>query len=104
GRDDARRLRGATEGGGCARPAGNQPCVAEPRPRAVPHRLRADRRPVSARQIELAPGTIGPDHVAPDALVGVKRQQTNAARWPGGSWREFGAALAAPGGEVIEEP
>src|SRR5256885_5057539 len=47
--------------------------------------------------------TIGPDPVAPDALVGVPRQQTNAGRWVGGSWRAFRDALAAQGVEVLEE-
>jgi len=47
--------------------------------------------------------TIGPDHVAPDALVGVPRQQTNAGRWVGGSWSAFRDALAAQGVEVLEE-
>lgn len=45
----------------------------------------------------------GPDHVAPDSLQGIKRQQTNPARWQAGGWREFCAALAAQGVEVIEE-
>jgi FAD/FMN-containing dehydrogenase len=47
--------------------------------------------------------TIGPDHVAPDALVGVPRQQTNAGRWVGGGWSAFRDALAAQGVEVLEE-
>ena len=47
---------------------------------------------------------VGPDHVAPDALQGIRRQQTNPARWAGEGWREFCAALAAQGVEVLEEP
>src|SRR6185503_12189247 len=47
--------------------------------------------------------TTGPDHVAPDALVGVPRQQTNAGRWVGGGWSAFRDALAAQGVEVLEE-
>src|SRR3954467_10358512 len=47
---------------------------------------------------------IGPDHVAPDALVGIRRQQTNAARWAGESWRAFRDAVRAQGVELIEEP
>ena len=46
----------------------------------------------------------GPDHVAPDSLVGIRRQQTNAGRWAGEGWREFRAALAAQGVELLEEP
>ena len=46
---------------------------------------------------------IGPDHVAPDSLRGIKRQQTNAGRWGGKGWREFCTALAAQGVEVLEE-
>lgn len=52
---------------------------------------------------DIEPGVIPPDPVAPDALVGIPRQQTNPARWPGATWREFAAALAAAGIEVIEE-
>lgn len=51
---------------------------------------------------DIEPGAIPPDPVAPDALVGIPRQQTNPARWPGTNWREFAAALAAAGVEVIE--
>jgi FAD/FMN-containing dehydrogenase len=47
---------------------------------------------------------IGPDHVAPDSLVGIRRQRTNAGRWAGEGWREFHAALAAQGVELLEEP
>ena len=47
---------------------------------------------------------IGPDHVAPDSLVGIRRQQTNAGRWPGEGWAGFRAALAAQGVELLEEP
>ena len=46
---------------------------------------------------------IGPDHVAPDSLVGIRRQQTNAGRWPGEGWAGFRAALAAQGVELLEE-
>jgi len=34
------------------------------------------------------------DHVAPDALLGVPRQQSNASRWQGGEWDGFVEALA----------
>lgn len=46
----------------------------------------------------------GADFVAPDALQGVRRQQTNASRWRAAGWREFCDALAAQGVEVIETP
>ncbi len=48
------------------------------------------------------PGTVGPCHVAPDALQGIKRQQTNPARWDGANWPEFSAALRAQGIEAQE--
>jgi FAD/FMN-containing dehydrogenase len=47
--------------------------------------------------------TIGPDHVAPDALVGVPRQQTNAARWSAAGWSAFRDAVRAQGVELLEE-
>jgi len=47
--------------------------------------------------------TAGPDHVAPDALVGVPRQQTNAARWRAGGWGAFRDALRTLGVELLEE-
>ena len=47
--------------------------------------------------------TIGPDHVAPDALVGIQRQQTNAARWAGEGWNAFRDTLLAQGVELLEE-
>jgi len=48
------------------------------------------------------PGTVGPCPVAPDALQGIKRQQTNPARWNGPSWPEFAAALRQQGIELRE--
>ncbi|MGQ0512682.1 MAG: FAD-binding oxidoreductase [Betaproteobacteria bacterium] len=51
----------------------------------------------------IEPGVIPPDPVAPDALIGIPRQQTNPARWQGANWREFAAALAAAQVELIEE-
>ncbi|HEX9395773.1 MAG TPA: FAD-binding oxidoreductase [Burkholderiales bacterium] len=47
---------------------------------------------------------IGPDFVAPDSLIGVRRQQTNAGRWAGEGWPRFRDALAAQGVELLEEP
>jgi len=47
---------------------------------------------------------IGPDHVAPDSLVGIQRQRTNAARWTGGGWPDFRDAVRAHGVELLEEP
>ena len=48
------------------------------------------------------PGTVGPCPVAPDALQGIKRQQTNPARWNGAGWQDFAAALRAAGVELAE--
>src|SRR5450830_138600 len=48
------------------------------------------------------PGTLGPCPVAPDALQGIKRQQTNPARWSGANWKEFSSAVRARGIEVLE--
>ena len=50
----------------------------------------------------VAPGTVGPCPVAPDALQGIVRQQTNPARWSGPGWPEFVAALRAADVEVVE--
>ncbi len=48
------------------------------------------------------PGTVGPCPVAPDALQGIKRQQTNPGRWNGPNWPEFAAALRSQGVELQE--
>ena len=48
------------------------------------------------------PGTVGPCPVAPDALQGIKRQQTNPARWNGAGWTTFVAALRAAGVDLVE--
>lgn len=42
-------------------------------------------------------GTLPPDPVAPDALQGIPRQQTNPLRWQGEGWDDFRGALAADG-------
>jgi len=47
---------------------------------------------------------IGPDHVAPDSLVGIQRQQTNPGRWAGDGWNTFRDAVRAQGIELLEEP
>ena len=52
--------------------------------------------------IDVEPGTLGPCPVAPDALQGIKRQQTNPARWNGPNWEEFAAALRECGIDVRE--
>jgi FAD/FMN-containing dehydrogenase len=49
-------------------------------------------------------GAIPPDHVAPDALQGVPRQQTHPKRWDGIGWPPFADALRASGIELIEQP
>ncbi|MCX7153342.1 MAG: FAD-binding oxidoreductase, partial [Proteobacteria bacterium] len=51
----------------------------------------------------IQPGDIPPDQVAPDALVGIRRQQTNPKRWAGGSWPVFADALCAAGVECLEQ-
>lgn len=47
-------------------------------------------------------GTLGPCPVAPDALIGIKRQQTNPARWRGEAWAEFAGAARATGIELSD--
>src|SRR5258706_8510015 len=47
-------------------------------------------------------GTFGQCPVGPDALLGIRRQQTNPARWHGGNWQEFSAALKAQGVELLD--
>src|SRR5688500_712857 len=47
-------------------------------------------------------GSLGACPVAPDALQGIKRQQTNPARWGGESWSAFAGALRSAGVEVSE--
>ena len=51
----------------------------------------------------IEPGVILPDHVAPDALQGIRRQQTNSKRWDGAGWTEFAEILCSVGIEVIEQ-
>ncbi len=51
----------------------------------------------------IEPDFILQDHVAPDALRGIRRQQTNPKRWGGAGWAEFTASLRAAGIEVIEQ-
>ncbi len=51
---------------------------------------------------EVTPGTVGPCPVAPDALQGIKRQQTNPARWRGDGWEAFAGALRSLGIELSE--
>jgi FAD/FMN-containing dehydrogenase len=52
---------------------------------------------------ETSPGTIPSDPVAPDALVGVSRQQTLPSQWDGGTWAEFTQGLRALGIAIREE-
>ncbi len=52
---------------------------------------------------DIAPGVLPPCPVAPDALVDIKRQQTNPARWTGEGWEAFTAALAAAGVELLQD-
>ena len=52
----------------------------------------------------ITPGDIPPDPVAAHALRGIKRQQTNPARWNGAGWITFAEALRSAGIEVMEQP
>ena len=52
--------------------------------------------------LPVEPGTVGPCPVAPDALQGIKRQQTNPARWHATGWRAFVDELGAAGVELVE--
>lgn len=47
-------------------------------------------------------GHIPPDPVAPDALAGIPRQQSNPARWRGGGWDGFREELRSSGIELRE--
>ena len=51
---------------------------------------------------DIEPGTVGPCPVAPDALLGIKRQQTNPSRWNGPNWPEFSALIRERGIELRE--
>jgi FAD/FMN-containing dehydrogenase len=51
----------------------------------------------------IEPGVIPIDHVAADALQGVKRQQTNPKRWSGSGWAAFAAELRSADIELIEQ-
>ena len=51
---------------------------------------------------EVEPGALGACPVGPDALLGIKRQQTNPARWRGEAWKAFAGALGALGIELSE--
>jgi FAD/FMN-containing dehydrogenase len=50
------------------------------------------------------PGRLGACPVAPDALLGIKRQQTNPARWDDGRWPAFAADLRGHGVDISESP
>jgi len=50
----------------------------------------------------IEPGTVGPCHVGPDALVYLKRQQTNPSRWNGDNWQDFSSVLRERGVELRE--
>jgi len=45
-------------------------------------------------------GDLPPDPVAPDALQGIPRQQTNPSRWQGAQWGDYVSALRAEAIEV----
>jgi len=51
----------------------------------------------------IEPGVIPADPVAPDALLGVRRQQTNPKRWGGTGWEDFATAVRADGVDLLEQ-
>ena len=62
-------------------------------------------RPTEQRRADAATlGVPGACHVAPDALLGVKRLQTNASRWDSSIWQEFAFSLRNVGVELIVAP
>ncbi len=54
-----------------------------------------NRNPTQPAMQTVINGTFGQCPVAPDALQGIKRQQTNPSRWDGAGWAGFAAALRA---------
>lgn len=50
------------------------------------------------------PGVIPKCPVAPDALRGIRRQQTNPEQWNGVHWAAFAAEVRAAGVELDEQP
>ena len=50
----------------------------------------------------IQPGDIPPDHIAPDSLKGIPRQQTKPSRWDGEDWDKFSKALSDHGIPVKE--
>ena len=52
---------------------------------------------------DLVPGSLPPCPVAPDALQGIPRQQTNPARWGGESWPAFCETLASAGIAILQD-
>ena len=59
-------------------------------------------KPKKLNTAELPRGIIPPDHVAPDSLTGVPRQQTNPSRWSGSGWDAFVADLRSEGIEISQ--
>ena len=59
--------------------------------------------PVIDAGTEAVPGHIPPDQVAPDALLGIRRLQTNPKRWEGRNWTGFVTALHDAGVECLEQ-
>jgi len=53
------------------------------------------------RTLDMA-GAFGACPVGPDALQGIKRQQTNPSRWSGLNWSQFAGAVRARGIELSE--
>lgn len=52
----------------------------------------------------IEPGVIPTDNVAPDALKGIVRQQTNPKRWEAANWAPFAVAAASADIELLVQP
>ena len=52
---------------------------------------------------DLVSGSLPPCPVAPDALQGIPRQQTNPTRWAGESWPAFCETLASAGIPILQD-
>ena len=59
--------------------------------------------PLSPSTSAHSTSSLPPCPVAPDALIGIKRQQTNPGRWVAASWPAFALELKQQGVEVLED-
>ena len=79
------------------------PATHSPLPCPLPQAGEGDNDSPREYHDNLEHGTPGVCPVAPDALQGVTRQQTNPTRWNGQGWQEFAAAIRACGIELREQ-